>query len=147
MSETEISAGDALQSDEWLTVDQNMINAFADVTRDRQYIHVDPERAKATPFGSTIAHGMLTLSLMPQMVIALLEGRMGGGMIINYGFDKVRFIAPVKVDSRVRLNATVRDINERDAGQRLLTLEVEMSIDGGDKPALVAEWLILSVAS
>lgn len=130
---------------DWITVDQARIDAFADITEDRQFIHVDPEAAKATPFGGTIAHGFLTLSLLSRLSfdgVAPLEGVVMG---VNYGFDKVRFLAPVPSGSRVRARFKLLAADDKGANggvtRWLLKHEVTVEIEGGDKPALIAEWL------
>ena len=135
---------------DWMDVDQALINQFADVTRDHQFIHVDPERAKATPFGTTIAHGFLTLSLLTHLgATAQPENpnpaRFSGMVMgINYGFDKVRFINPVKVGSRVRAHSLLSKVELKGSAiQQTRTMTVE--IDGETKPALVADWLTRSV--
>ena len=112
--------GSELGVSEWIGIDQARINAFADTTEDHQYIHVDPARAAQTPFGGTIAHGFLTLSLLPRMMQDIGAGMEGAVMGINYGFDKVRFLAPVKVDSRVRARAKLLDAQEKASGQFLI---------------------------
>jgi acyl dehydratase len=130
---------------EWLTVDQARINQFAEATGDHQYIHVDPERAAATPFGSTIAHGFLTMSLMVLMGYegsTKLENTVMG---INYGFDKLRFINPVKVDSRIRGRFRLLSAEQKKPGHYLLKHEVTVEIEGEEKPALIAEWLGMTV--
>lgn len=137
--------GADLGASEWFTIDQARINDFAAATLDHQFIHVDPERAKATPFGTTIAHGYLTLSLLPYLQTTIDDFLMPRGMKMgmNYGFDKLRFMAPVKVDSRIRARARLLDATEKKPGQWLLKLEYTVDIEGGDKPAMVAEWLLL----
>ena len=129
----------------WLTVDQARIDAFARITEDEQFIHVDPEAAKHTPFGGTIAHGFLTLSLASAMsydAVAPLDGVIMG---VNYGFDKLRFLAPVPAGSRVR--GRFRLLSAEDKGaldgvtRWLLKHELTVEIEGADKPALIAEWL------
>ena len=134
---------------DWITVDQARIDAFADITEDRQFIHVDPEAAKATPFGGTIAHGFLTLSLLSRMSfdgVAPLEGVVMG---VNYGFDKVRFLAPVPSGARVRARFKLLGADDKGANggvaRWLLKHEVTVEIEGGDKPALIAEWLGMQV--
>lgn len=131
----------------WLTVSQEMINQFADCTLDHQFIHVDPERAKDTPFGSTIAHGLLTLSLLPHFAEEYSVLIKGFYMGINYGFDKVRFLAPVKVNSRLRARAKIVDISETKPGQFRMTTEVTVDIEGEEKPALVAEWISVQMVA
>ena len=135
---------------EWMDVDQALINQFADVTRDHQFIHVDPERAKATPFGTTIAHGFLTLSLLTRLGATAQpedpnpERFSGMVMGINYGFDKVRFISPVKVGSRVRAHSLLSKVELKGSAiQQTRTMTVE--IEGESKPALVADWLTRAV--
>jgi len=125
----------------WITVDQARIDAFARVTEDEQFIHVDPERAKATPFGGTIAHGFLTLSLASAMsydAVAPLDGVVMG---VNYGFDKLRFLAPVPAGSRVRGRFRLLSAEDKGGGRWLLKHELTVEIEGADKPALIAEWL------
>lgn len=140
------SAGKTLESTDWFTISQEQINLFSEVTHDHQFIHVDPERAAQTPFGSTIAHGFLSLSLLSHFAETFSLQVEGMVMAINYGFDKVRFIAPVKVDSRVRANARLLDVTEKNPGQFMLKTEVTVEIEGEVKPALVAEWLTMQMA-
>jgi acyl dehydratase len=130
---------------DWIVVDQDRINGFADVTDDHQFIHVDPERAAETVFGGAIAHGFLTLSLLaPMSVEASLEVR-GVAMGVNYGFDRVRFLEPVRAGGRVRGRFTLLDARSRGHGRWMLKYEVEVEIEGGSKPALKAEWLTLQM--
>ena len=129
---------------DWLTVDQQRIDTFAEATGDHQWIHVDPERAAAGPFGGTIAHGLLTLSLLPVLVHELYEVK-GVTMAVNYGFDKVRFAAPVPAGSRVRASGTVAEVQSVPGGVQgkvVVTIEVE----GSTKPACVAESIVRFVA-
>jgi acyl dehydratase len=135
---------------EWMEIDQEIINQFADVTLDHQFIHIDPERAKSTPFGTTIAHGFLTLSLLTHLGAsanpenpdpARFEGMMMG---VNYGFEKVRFISPVKVGSRIRVHSLLSKVELKgNSVQQTRTMTVE--IEGEEKPALVADWLTRAV--
>ncbi len=125
----------------WIEVDQARIDAFADITEDRQFIHVDPERAGATPFGGTIAHGFLTLSLASAMSYDAVPPLEGVVMGVNYGFDKLRFLAPVPAGSRVRGRFKLLSAEDKGGGRWLLKHELTVEIDGGDKPALIAEWL------
>ena len=137
--------GKELGASEWFEIDQDRINAFADATLDHQFIHVDPEQAKNTPFGSTIAHGYLTLSLLPYLQ-STIEGFLqpkGMKMAMNYGFDKLRFMAPVKVGKRVRAVATLMEATEKREGQWLLKYAFNVEIEGEEKPALAAEWLLM----
>jgi len=135
--------GKELGRSDWLTIDQNRINQFAECTGDHQFIHVDPVKAKLTPFGGTIAHGFLSLSLIPVLLESLMLVPQGMKMAVNYGLDSVRFIQPVKVDSRVRLAAKVLDITEKRPGQWLIKIEATLEIDGEQKPAYIAESLSL----
>ena len=123
-----------------MTVTQDQIDAFADCTHDHQYIHIDPERAAQTPFGSTIAHGFLTLSLLSAMAYQM-PGIDGTVMAVNYGFNKVRFVSPVKVGARIRGHFTLQKFEEIRPGEIQTTMAVTVEIEGQDKPALVAEWL------
>ena len=137
--------GQELGVSEWFAIDQARINAFADATLDHQFIHVNEEMAKQTPFGSTIAHGYLTVSLLPylQTTIDGLVIPKGLKMGMNYGFDKLRFMAPVKVNSRIRARAKLISADERKPGQWLLKFEYTVEIEGETKPAVVAEWLVM----
>ncbi|WP_428818517.1 MaoC family dehydratase [Microbulbifer sp. MCCC 1A16149] len=128
---------------EWFQVDQDRINKFADCTLDHQFIHVDPEAAAKSPFGTTIAHGFLSLSLLSYFAEQLNVALEGVKMGVNYGLDKVRFINPVKVNQRVRARAKVLDIIEKKPGQFQIKMEVTVEIEGEDKPALIAEWLVM----
>ncbi|MEH6404334.1 MAG: MaoC family dehydratase [Sneathiella sp.] len=126
---------------EWFKVDQDRINKFAEATDDHQFIHVDPVAAKATPFGGTIAHGFLSLSLLAHLVPQIAPKPENVQMGVNYGMNKLRFLAPVKVDSEVRVRSKVIDVVEKRPGQILLTSEVTLEIKGQDTPALITEWL------
>lgn len=135
--------GKELGTSDWLTIDQARINLFAEATGDFQFIHVDPEKAAKTPFGSTIAHGFLSLSLIPKLMEPLLVMPEGMKMAVNYGLDSVRFIQPVKVDSRVRLKVALTEVTEKKPGQWLLKATATLEIEGQDKPAFIAEPLSL----
>ena len=137
------SVGKELGRSQWLTIDQARINLFAEATGDFQFIHVDPQKAAQTPFGTTIAHGFLTLSLMPKLMEDILVLPEGLKMVINYGLDSVRFIQPVKVDSKVRLKLVLAEVVEKKPGQWLLKATATLEIDGEDKPAYIAEQLSL----
>ncbi|MEM9168286.1 MAG: MaoC family dehydratase [Pseudomonadota bacterium] len=131
---------------DWLLVDQERINVFADVTEDHQFIHVDEERAKATPFGGTIAHGFLTLSLLSRMAadgMLQLEGATAG---LNYGFDRMRFMSPVHAGKRVRGVFTLMSADEKMPGRWTFKYAAKVEIEGEDKPALMAEWLSIQFA-
>jgi acyl dehydratase len=134
--------GTVIGVSEWLTVDQDMINKFADATGDHQFIHIDAEKAKLTPFGGTIAHGFLTLSLMPVLTQKTDMARMDGiKMGVNYGGNKTRFLAPVRSGKRVRGHFKLLEIEEKRPGQYQQTIEYTLEIEGEDKPALIAEWI------
>lgn len=126
-----------------MLIDQDRVNAFADATLDHQFIHVDLDRAAMTPFGGTIAHGFLTLSLLPHFLQSAAVPVEGTVMAINYGADKVRFLQPVKVGSRIRARAVLTSVDERRSGQWLLKETVTVEIEGEQKPAMVAEALML----
>ena len=131
----------------WIEIDQARIDAFAKITEDEQFIHVDPEAAKATPFGGTIAHGFLTLSLASAMsydAVAPLEGVVMG---VNYGFDKLRLLAPVPAGSKVRGRFKLLSAEDKGGGRWLLKHELTVEIDGAEKPALIAEWLGMQVVA
>lgn len=137
--------GTKFEPSAWLTIDQDRINTFADCTEDHQFIHVNEEAAKNTPFGGTIAHGFLTLSLLSKLVE-------GNGIVpenivmgLNYGFDKVRFLAPVRAGKRVRANVEIADITQKDDNRFLIKQAISVEIEGEDTPALVAEWLTMVV--
>jgi acyl dehydratase len=135
------AVGTHLGFSDWLTVDQHRIDTFADATGDHQWIHVDPERAAAGPFGTTIAHGFLTLSLVPHLLRDLVDYP-AWPVRINYGSDRVRFIAPVPVDSRVRAGAELVAVRPSGTGTQV-ALSVTVEIEGSEKPALVAQTLTL----
>jgi acyl dehydratase len=138
------SKGKDLGHSDWFKVDQERINAFADATLDHQFIHVDEEAAAKTPFGSTIAHGFLSLSMLPYLMKDLTLIPENIVMGINYGFNSLRFLNPVLVNSNIRAAATIKDVVEKKPGQFLVTYNVAIEIEGADKPALVAEWLGMS---
>ena len=133
--------GEEVGVSSWLTVDQPRIDAFADATEDHQFIHVDPVAAENAGFGGTIAHGFLSLSLLSRMAAEAILLPDGLKMAINYGFDRVRFLAPVKSGKRVRGRFTLDSVDEKAPGQVLLRHKVTVEIEGEEKPALTAEWL------
>lgn len=140
--EMQAMVGKTLGTSEWLLVDQEMTNKFADATGDHQFIHIDEEKAKLTPFGGTIAHGFLTLSLFPVLMAKSDCPRVEGvKMGVNYGGNKVRFLAPVRSGKRVRAHFKLLDLEEKRPGQWQQTLEFSIEIEGEDKPALMAEWI------
>ena len=130
---------------DWLEIDQDRIDAFAEVTLDDQFIHTNPEAAAKTPLGSTVAHGFLTLSLVSHLAADGMVMPEGTVMVLNYGVDRVRFIEPVKVNSRIRGKTRLADVREKGPGRWLATNEVTIEIDGVDKPAMVAETLTMFV--
>ena len=136
--------GKEIGTSEWFEVDQERINQFADTTLDHQFIHVDPE--KATPlFGSTIAHGFLSLSLIPHLTSQAVLAPENLKHVFNYGLDKVRFISPVNVGSKVRTLSKVVSVDDKGDGRYLMKTEITMEIDGVDKPAFVAESLSMFI--
>jgi acyl dehydratase len=125
----------------WLTIDQRRIDEFADATEDRQFIHVDPETSARTPFGGTIGHGFLTLSMLSRMAAEGMLVPENIRMAVNYGLDRVRFIAPVRSGKRIRGRFRLDSLEEKAPGQLLLRHTVTVEIEGEEKPALTAEWL------
>ncbi len=140
LAEFVAAAGSQLGPSEWMEITQDRVNLFAEATDDHQWIHVDPERAAAGPFGGTIAHGLLTLSLLPHFTHQLYRVD-NVALAVNYGYNKVRFITPVKVGANVRASAVISKIDELDgAVQATMTITVE--IEGSDKPAAVVESIV-----
>jgi acyl dehydratase len=135
--------GEEVGVSDWIAVDQARIDAFADTTEDRQFIHTDPAAAAQTPFGGTVAHGFLTLSLLSRMGAEAMLLPAGAAMAINYGLDRVRFLAPVRSGSRVRGRFVLDSVEEKGPGQLLMRHQVTVEVDGADKPALTALWLAL----
>ena len=141
-SDLQSHIGEDCGTSDWFQITQQQVNDFADVTLDHQFIHVDPEKAAKSPFGTTIAHGFLTLSMLAHFLqkgvgVNVPNRTMG----VNYGFDRVRFLQPVKVGSKVRANAVLIEATEKKPGQFLFKLDVTIEIEGEVKPALKAEWL------
>lgn len=135
------------RTSDWFEVTQAQVNAFADATHDHQFIHVDPERARAeTPFGGPIAHGFLTLSMLSHFAEQTLPDFPDKAIGINYGFEKVRFLTPVPVGARIRGVFTLAKAEERKPGQIQLVNQCQVEIDGSDAPALAAEWLSLVIS-
>ncbi len=134
-----------LEPSAWVRIDQKMINTFADATMDHQFIHVDKERAAQTPFGTTIAHGYLTMSLISHFLGECAIGPKNVVMALNYGSDKVRFLQPVKVDSEIRAQAILISVSDKAPGQILVKTGLTIEIKGEEKPALVAEILSLFI--
>ncbi|USG62978.1 MaoC family dehydratase [Sneathiella marina] len=139
------SVGTEYGPGEWFKVDQERINQFASATDDYQFIHVDPEAAKDTPFGTTIAHGFLSLSLLAALVPKIQPKPDNVKMGINYGIDKLRFLQPVKVDSEIRAKSKILSIDEKRPGQYLTKSEVTIEIKDEAKPALIIEWLGMTI--
>jgi acyl dehydratase len=125
----------------WIPIDQKAIDTFADVTGDHQFIHVDPEAAAKTPFGGTVAHGFLTLSLLSQMAAGVMLVPPTIRMAVNYGFEKIRFIAPVRSGRKVRGRFNLLSAEEKKPGQWQFLHHVTVEIEGEDKPALTADWI------
>jgi acyl dehydratase len=141
IEEIESRVGSEIGVSDWILIDQARIDAFADVTEDHQFIHVDPEAAKKTPFRGTVAHGFLTLSLLSRMAEGVMLHPATLRMAVNYGFDKVRFMAPVKSGKRVRGRFKMLSAEEKRASQWQITYEVTVEIEGEEKPALIADWI------
>lgn len=137
--------GTELAPSNWLTISQERVNQFADATSDHQFIHTDAEKAAATPFGGTIAHGFLTLSLIIHLVNDITVKPAGTAVTINYGSDKIRYLTPVRVGKRIRALQRVLDVNQKRPGQWLVKLEITIEIEDSESPALVAEVLLMHV--
>ena len=146
-TEMQSLVGSEIGVSHWIRIDQGMIDRFADLTGDHQFIHVDPARAATSPFGTTIAHGFLTLSLLSQMALSVRPPVKGSRHGLNYGFDKIRFLSPVPVNARVRGRFTLARLVTRPSGDLLSTYASSVEIEGHTRPALSAEWLTLSVLS
>ena len=135
--------GENIGTSEWVAMDQDRINLFADATGDHQFIHINEEAAKMTPFGGTIAHGFLTLSMIPYLSANSDMPRVDGiKMAVNYGGNKTRFIAPVRSGKRIRGHWKLLELVEKRPGQWQQTCEITIEIEGEDKPALIAEWVM-----
>lgn len=143
LDEFRAKVGETVGTSDWILVDQERIDRFAETTGDHQFIHVNPELAKQTPFGTTIAHGFLTLSLMSLMGYQCMPVLAGVKMGVNYGLNRVRFLAPVKSGKRIRGHFRLVDVSERAGGAVQSTYEVTVEIEGEEKPALSAEWISL----
>jgi acyl dehydratase len=143
LDEIRSRVGSEVGVSDWLVIGQERIDAFAKATEDRQFIHVDPAAAAQTPFGGTVAHGFLTLSLLSRMAAEAMLVPDGLKMAVNYGFDRVRFLAPVRSGKRVRGRFVLDSVGEKAPGQWLMRHNVTVEIEGEDKPALTALWLTL----
>ena len=141
LDEIQSRIGSEIGVSPWIEVSQADIDQFAEITGDRQFIHLDPEAAAKTPFGGTVAHGFLTLSLLSQMAGQVTLRPEGAKMGVNYGFDRVRFMAPVRAGKRVRGRFLLVRFEERQPGQWQFVHNVTVEIEGEDKPALVADWI------
>ena len=130
---------------DWLLVTQDMVDRFADLTDDHQFIHVDPVAAARTPFGGTIAHGFLVVSLLASLAKDVDVALEGVAMGVNYGFDRLRMVGPVHVGRRIRGRFVLKDFVERSPGQWMSTLGVTVEVEGSDRPAIVADWVSLQV--
>jgi len=145
LEEFSLSAGRELEPSDWLEINQQRVNLFADATEDHQFIHVNPERAAATPFGGTIAHGYLTLSLLVYLNNQAALVPEGLSMVINYGSDKVRFMAAVPVGSRIRSHQKILEVTHRGRDMWLVKYAVTVEIENRPKPAMMAEILLMFV--
>lgn len=141
LDEIRARIGQEVGLSDWLTIDQQRIDEFADATEDRQFIHTDPEAAAQTPFGGTIAHGFLSLSMLSRMAAEGMLVPDSIKMAVNYGLDRVRFIKPVRSGKRIRGRFHLDSVEEKAPGQLLLRHTVTVEIEGEEKPALTAEWL------
>ena len=137
--------GEETGRSDWFTIDQERIDKFADATMDHQWIHVAPDSAAQGPFGSTIAHGFLTQSLLSYLTLESMLLPDGAVMFINYGSDKGRFLSPVKADSRIRTVSVLKEVRNKAPGQMLITNSVTVEIEGEEKPALIADLLTLAI--
>lgn len=140
-----LQCGEVVGRSDWLVIDQAMVDRFADVTLDRQFIHVHPARASTTAFGGTIAHGFLLVSLLSALCAEVVPPIEDAQMAVNLGFDRVRFIAPVRTGSRIRASFVLTRCEAQKPGQWRTQFEVIIEAEGSAKPALIAEWLILWV--
>lgn len=146
IAEFQALIGSVVGISDWFSIGQERIDGFADVTEDHQYIHVDPALAASSVFGGTIAHGFLSLSMLSRMAELALPAVEGTSTTINYGFDRIRFLAPVASGGRIRALFALRSVTPRPGGQTLFLYEVTVEIDGSSRPALSAEWLILTLS-
>jgi acyl dehydratase len=145
IGELERKIGSEVGISPWCTIDQKLIDVFADVTFDHQYIHIDPERARDSPFGGTVAHGFLSLSMLSHLAYTGLPNIEGRTMGVNYGFDRIRFISPVRAGSRIRARFRLVEVKQRSEREYMMRYDVTVEIEGEDKPAIVADWLTLSM--
>ena len=146
ITELSESIGLDIGSSDWFLVTQEQVNAFANVTGDSQFIHIDPEKASLTPFEGTIAHGFLSLSMLSYFAnngcgVTIADAR----LFINYGFDQIRFVHPVRVGAKIRAHSKLLSVDEKKTGEILLKLHVNVEIESIEKPALIADWLVMIV--
>jgi acyl dehydratase len=141
IEDIQLKVGSEVGVSDWILIDQARIDAFAEITEDPQFIHIDPEAAAKTPFGGTVAHGFLTLSLLSRMAADAMPRPEGVKMGVNYGFERVRFMAPVRSGKRVRGRFTLVRFEEKKPGQWQFVHNVAVEIEGEEKPALVADWI------
>src|SRR3954470_16740809 len=141
LDEIRARVGEEVGVSDWILVDQARIDTFAEVTEDPQFIHIDPEAAAKTPFGGTVAHGFLTLSLLSRMAADAMLRPDGVKMGVNYGFERIRFMAPVRSGKRVRGRFTLTAMEEKRPGQWQFVHKVIVEIEGEAKPALIADWI------
>jgi acyl dehydratase len=140
LEDLQAKLGEVIGTSPWFTIDQARIDRFADTTEDHQFIHVDPEAAKASPFGQTIAHGFLTVSMLAPMMTSAIDAP-ATKMSVNYGFNKLRFLSPVRSGKRIRGHFKLIELVEKRPGQWQQTVEATVEIEGEAKPALLAEWM------
>ena len=133
--------GKKIGTSRWFTIDQSRIDAFADVTEDHQFIHIDPEKAAETPFGHTVAHGFLTLSMLSAMSYDAIPRIEGLKMGVNYGFNKIRFVTPVAAGAKVRAHFTLQSSTVENPGELTNIVDLSIEIEGSNRPAIVAEWV------
>ena len=133
--------GKQASTSDWFLIDQSRIDVFADVTEDHQFIHVDADAAEETPFGTTIAHGFLTLSMLSAMIYNAVPDVEGATMGVNYGFNKIRFLSPVAVNARIRAHFTLKTYREDKPNEGTSIWDISVEIEGQSRPALVAEWI------
>lgn len=143
LDEISTYVGKEIGVSDWFLLDQNRINGFADLTEDHMFLHVNPEAAAQTPFGGTIAHGLLTLSMMPVMAYQAVPGVSGTKMGVNYGYNKVRFMAPVRSGKRIRGRFVVKALEPASGGRMQIVHDCTIEIEGEPKPALAAEWITM----
>ena len=137
----EDNIGKKIGTSRWFTIDQSRIDAFADVTEDHQFIHIDPEKAAETPFGHTVAHGFLTLSMLSAMSYDAIPRIEGLKMGVNYGFNKIRFVTPVAAGAKVRAHFILRSSTVEKPGELTNIVDLSIEIEGSNRPAIVAEWV------